>query len=192
MRLIFILVSILTLISCQSTSPGDLNESSSKLYAEGNYSAAEVASRKALAAAEVDFGSQSEEVAAVLINLGVILKDKAEYGKAEKVYLEALKILKLRNDTSNKDMAYLYNNIADIYVAMNRGDDARSYYLKALTYFRTLGGIELAVSLNNIAELEIYSDSYSTAESYLEEAADIIATESAPDHAYINNYILLY
>ncbi len=194
----FVFLSV-GLFSCQTTDTHKLNSDSSALFIEGRYDEAEEMSRRALKSAKEKYGNRSSEVATILTTLGGILKEKARYQEAVQYLLEAIDIQKNVSDSNADELAYSYNNIAQVYIQQGELIQAKNHYSQAILLFRKKGGVELAATLNNISELELQSSDFDSARGHLKEAREILVVEDRDDDeqfvrlysAVFSNYAML-
>lgn len=131
---------------------------------------------KALASAEALHGPQSEEVAKVLNNLGVVYNDLGEFSKALDHLQRALEIrLAVLGEEYNLT-ATTYNNIGNAYLDSGDPNKALEYFQKALDINQKVLDSDdpaLAVSYNDLGNAFYSLGDYGKALVYLEKALEI-------------------
>ena len=108
---------------------------------------------------EQSFGPEHIEVAEVLNSMGLILKKRADYDGAQKLYERAIEIAvkTFGNDQEHYKIGIYYNNLADLDRKRYRFSEALELYRRALTSIeKTLGPehSEAAEILHNIGLVE--------------------------------------
>ncbi len=97
---------------------------------------------------------------------------KADFATAMKYYLKSLKRRELLGDTLG--LAYLYNNIGNIYYKQNMREEARKNYEEALFYARKTNDKKiLAIILNNLGSEYAYIKDYNKALDYYFQALEL-------------------
>lgn len=131
---------------------------------------------KALASAEAQHGPQSEEVAKVLNNLGVVCNELGEFSKALDLLQRALDIRLAVLGEENNLTATTYNNIGNTYLDLGDPNKALEYFQKALDINQKVLDSDdpaLAVSYNDLGNVFYSLGDYGKALEYLEKALEI-------------------
>lgn len=131
---------------------------------------------KALASAEAQHGPQSEEVAKVLNNLGVVCNELGEFSKALDHLQRALDIRLAVLGEENNLTATTYNNIGNTYLDSGDPNKALEYFQKALDINQKVLDSDdpaLAVSYNDLGNVFYSLGDYGKALEYLEKALEI-------------------
>ncbi|MCU0523379.1 MAG: tetratricopeptide repeat protein [Elainella sp. Prado103] len=144
-------------------------------------------------------GQETVETAAALSRIGYALYLKGEYGKAEPLWLWALRIRRSQLGQDHPDTAPSLNNLAELYQSQGRYGEAEPLLLQALDIRRTQLGQDhpdTATSLNNLAGLYKSQGRYGEAEPLYVQALDIIRSQLGQAHPYtatsLNNLAELY
>lgn len=131
---------------------------------------------KALASAEAQHGPQSEEVAKVLNNLGVVCNELGEFSKALDHLQRALDIRLAVLGEENNLTATTYNNIGNAYLDSGDPNKALEYFQKALEINQKVLDPDdpaFAVSYNDLGNVFYSLGDYGKALEYLEKALEI-------------------
>lgn len=131
---------------------------------------------KALASAEAKHGPQSEEVAKVLNNLGVVYNELGEFSKTLDHLQRALEIRVAVHGEENNLTATTYNNIGNTYLDSGDPNKALEYFQKALDINQKVLDSDdpaLAVSYNDLGNVFYSLGDYGKALEYLEKALEI-------------------
>ena len=126
-----------------------------RLYFEiGNYASAEQMHRAALAFYRKQFGPKSQETAAGLNDLGVVLSKQSNLTEAERAHQEALGIRRTLFGNEHEDVATSLNNLATVYRQQRKLDEAEKLIREALAIRQRLFGnehLEVADSLHSLS-----------------------------------------
>lgn len=132
--------------------------------------------RKALASAEAQHGPQSEEVAKVLNNLGVVCNELGEFSKALDHLQRALDIRLAVLGEENNLTATTYQNLGNTYLDSGDPNKALEYFQKALDINQKVLDSDdpaLAVSYNDLGNAFYSLGDYGKALVYFEKALEI-------------------
>ncbi|GHO52060.1 tetratricopeptide repeat protein [Ktedonobacter robiniae] len=116
------------------------------------------------------------EVAIVLNNAGMYLKERGRYKEAEPLYKRALAITEKKLGAKNPNTAVLLNNIAVLYMRQGKYREAEPLYKQVLAIYEKELGVEhpeIAVSLHNLANLYKDQGRYEEAEASYKRALAI-------------------
>jgi tetratricopeptide (TPR) repeat protein len=131
-------------------------------------------------------GAEITEPTARLINqLGLLLKEKAQYVEAEPLYRRALAISEASYGPDHPEVASGLNNLAGLLRATNRLSEAEPLYRRALAIDEASYGPdhpEVASDLNNLALLLRATNRLSEAEPLIRRALAIDEASDGPDH----------
>lgn len=131
---------------------------------------------KALASAEAQHGPQSEEVAKVLNNLGVVYNELGEFSKALDHLQRALEIRVAVHGEENNLTATTYQNLGNTYLVSGDPNKALEYFQKALEINQKVLDPDdpaFAVSYNDLGNVFYSLGDYGKALEYLEKALEI-------------------
>lgn len=131
---------------------------------------------KALASAEAQHGPQSEEVAKVLNNLGVVCNELGEFSKALDHLQRALEIRLAVHGEENNLTATTYQNLGNTYLDSGDPNKALEYFQKALEINQKVLDPDdpaFAVSYNDLGNVFYSLGDYGKALEYLEKALEI-------------------
>ncbi|WP_254568765.1 tetratricopeptide repeat protein [Oscillatoria sp. HE19RPO] len=165
----------------------------------GQHQAADEYAERHNAYVKVGESEVTPELAVRLNNIGMTLYKKAEYGKAEPLWKQALNIRCKLLGNEHLDTADSLNNLAGLYTSQGRYAEAEPLLLQNLNIRRKLLGNEhpdTALSLNNLAGLYNYQGQYAEAEPLFLQALNIwrkVLGDEHPDAASsLHNLALLY
>jgi tetratricopeptide (TPR) repeat protein len=122
---------------------------------------------KACAVMIEKFSIESEEASLLLNQAGLYLKERAQYGEAEPLYLRSLAIGKRVHGPGHSDVAVRLNNLAGLYDDQGRHAEAEQLFLLALSIWENSLGQDnplVATALNNLAVLYKQQRRYNEAE----------------------------
>jgi len=139
------------------------------------------------------------EAAALFVQAGRYLQDRARYEQAEPLFQRALAIREHELGPNHPDTATSLNNLAGLYWAQGKYAEAESLLQRALAIHEQQVGPQhpaTASSLNNLAELYRAQGKYAEAEPLHQRALAIREHELGPQHPdtanSLNNLALLY
>ncbi len=148
---------------------------------------------------KLDIADEILSKAIAINSLGEIYFIKADYTKAESLFVEALEIRKKFLGENHPNTASSINNLALLYKIKGNYAKAEPLYIQALEIFRkTLGeeDFDTTIALNNLAGVYIDQVDYTKAEPLLNQSLNIrkkILEDSHPlTTAAINNLAFLY
>ncbi len=141
----------------------------------------------------------AEVTAALLNELALYAKGRAEYSTAEPLYQRSLAILEKVRGPAHPDTSNILNNLAEVYREQGRYEKAEPLYQRALAIRETVLGQDqstTATILNDMAELSRAQGRYEEAETLYQRALAIYEKLLGPDHpntaTSLNNLALLY
>lgn len=143
---------------------------------------------KALASAEAQHGPQSEEVAKVLNNLGVVCNELGEFSKALDHLQRALDIRLAVLGEENNLTATTYNNIGNTYLVSGDPNKALEYFQKALDINQKVldhDAPEIAISYNDIGNARCGLGDYAKGLEYFENALEIQKKNYGDGHLHV-------
>jgi predicted ATPase/Tfp pilus assembly protein PilF len=123
-------------------------------------------------------------VGRVLSNLALVLKDRGDFGCAERLFLEALDISSRRED--KRSMASAYGNLGILAQEQGDYDRARRLHEQSLTLKREIGGqFEVANTLNNLGAIALEQGEYGRARAFLEEGLALATEQGVQRTRYV-------
>lgn len=143
---------------------------------------------KALASAEAQHGPQSEEVAKVLNNLGVVCNELGEFSKALDHLQRALDIRLAVLGEENNLTATTYNNIGNTYLVSGDPNKALEYFQKAFDINQKVldsDAPEIAISYNDIGNAWCGLGDYAKGLEYFENALEIQKKNYGDGHLHV-------
>lgn len=153
---------------------------------------------KALASAEAQHGPQSEEVAKVMNNLGVVYNELGEFSKALDYLQRALEIRLAVHGEENNLTATTYQNLGNAYLDAGDTANAMEYFRKALEVNQKVldpDAPEIAISYNDIGNTWCVLGDYAKGLEYLNKALEIQKKNYGEEHlhtaATLNNIGML-
>jgi tetratricopeptide (TPR) repeat protein len=172
---------LLVMIICPpalSTEAGweSLTAESFELYEAGLYGEAIAASRRALAAAEAEFGPDHQVTAKSMNNLGAMLSKHGDKTEAESLFVGALEILEKSLGRDHPGTSSTLNNLAELYSELGLLKQSESLYLRALAIRRKEPGdryTDLLTTMNNLGATYVKMKKFSEAESLYREALEL-------------------
>ena len=165
-----------------SPSIPNLSKAGVFLWRIGDYPGAEHFEREVARIVREESSPDSDELAAALSSLGVTLAALGKFEEAEDLYIEALGIRRSNLPPGSSALMKTVNNYCNTLIALDRLEEATSYCNEALDVRRANkeeNPYSYAVSLIVTSGLEKKAGNFSTAESYLREAADIARLDEA-------------
>lgn len=138
------------------------------------------------------YGDADPITAKIMSNLGVLYFNNAEYGEANKYFLNAMATLKEKYD----DISILYNNIALVFQAIGEYGEAIRYYKEAFKIAETeynnnieIDAYKAGAALYNGAQINsnlsityLYSGNYDKAMEHIEYALNFYEDVFGDDH----------
>ncbi len=151
---------------------------------EGKTNLAEPLYRRALSIFEKVKPPDRLNVAAVLNNLGELMRGQKKFREAEDYYNRALKIREEVSGPRSSEVAEVFNNLGLLYYAQNRYVQAESSFLQALAIWQKspAAEVQVATCLNNLALLYSDQGKYSDAESLYKQALAARERKLGADH----------
>lgn len=143
---------------------------------------------KALASAEAQHGPQSEEVAKVLNNLGVVCNELGEFSNALGYLQRALDIRLAVLGEENNQTATTYQNLGNAYLGAGDTAKAMEYFRKALDInLKVLDhdAPEIAISYNDIGNAWCGLGDYAKGLEYFEKALEIQKKNYGDGHLHV-------
>ena len=141
-----------------------------------------------LRAIELDkkfWGPKHPEVAAGLLNLGVLYTDQSNYEEAETHFLEAIAIFDETLVPNNSDVATGLLNLAGVYYLQGRFQEAEPHFERSLRVWENLLGPDhpnLLPSLGNFSMVYYLQGKFSRAKPLLERLIKMQTETLGPDH----------
>ena len=139
----------------------------------GHPAQAEPLLREALARARVRLGDRHPDLADAMALLAAALRQLGRLGDSERLLLAALDIDDRVNAPPNAHTAWHVNDLANVYAAEGRFEQAEATYAKALALNRALApaaGLGETVNLANLARLRFRQGAYAEAEAGMRDA----------------------
>ncbi|MBO0861229.1 MAG: CHAT domain-containing protein [Chloracidobacterium sp.] len=170
-----------------------------ELYRAGKYDEAIPLVERALEIRKKLLGPDHQDVAAAILGLANLYRDKGEYAKAEPLYRQGLEISEKALGTDHRDVARAINELAIFY--WHKGDyaSAESLCQRALGVWERALGLdhpEAALTFNNLAITYYRKGQYEKAERFFLRALDIWEKALGPEHSNVlralNNLAALY
>lgn len=148
---------------------------------------AESTYQEALRYLEKSYGPDHIEVAEVLNSMGLILKKRADYDRAETLYKRAIEICyaTFGREQEHYKLGIFYNNLADLDRKRARFDQALELYRRALRSIEKALGpqhSEAGEILHNIGQVHHQLGQYKEAIEYINRALIIIKKEFGDKH----------
>jgi CHAT domain-containing protein/tetratricopeptide (TPR) repeat protein len=156
-----------------------------KLRRGGKYDEALTTAERVLDVREKVLGPDHRDVAASLINLATLHRDKGEYGKAEPLFHRGLTTLEKSVGPGHPDVARALNNLAILYRFTDDYAKAEQFYIRALDVMEKALGSEhhdIAATLNNLAILYASRSNFAKAEQLYLRALAIKENALGPEH----------
>lgn len=126
-----------------------------------------------------------------LTNIGNLYVIQENFKLGLKYYNDALEECRKRNEFI-PDIPPIYNNIGYIYFYQNKLSEAKVAYQKAEYYYDSIGNIYgKAVTLNNLAEIEMIRENYNEAEKLIQ-TADSLHIKMSYNESRKNLYYTAY
>lgn len=128
--------------------------------------------------AEAGF-SMDYRLATLYNNMSFLCMDLGHYEEAETSLNDALYILKALDETEI-DVAVTYSNLANVYIAMDKLDEAKMSVKMALDLFITESGrndVHYAGAVNTLGEIYFREGNYEKASALFEEAMSLTARD---------------
>ena len=159
-----------------------------ELYRAGKYDEALPLVERALEIRKKLLGPEHHDVAAAILGLATLYRDKGEYAKAEPLYRQGLDILEKALGPDHPDVARAINNLAIHY--WHKGDyaSAESLCQRALVVWeKTLGPDhpEAALTLNNLAITYYKKGQYEKAGQLYRRVLSIWEKALGPEHSNV-------
>ena len=171
----------------------------SQLYRNGKYREAIPLAQQARQLAVEIWGPTHHNLAISNSWLGMLYKSQNRLAEAERLYLEAIDIVRKALPKDHPYLATGLNNLAGLYDSQNRLAEAERLYLEVTEIDRKAlpkDHPDLARDLNNLAELYRTQNRLAEAEPLLIEAIDIDRKALPKDHpslaTHLNNLAGLY
>lgn len=128
--------------------------------------------------------AESEQIADVLNNLGVIEKNRTNYDKALGYYLRAMDLYK-----SQASLSKVYTNIGNVYKNLNNNAKAKEYYQLDIEICEKAKDFKsLANAYDNLSGIYILEKDYEKAKNLLSECLQILSKDGTNLHALSGVY----
>ncbi len=156
-----------------------LNNEGARLYAGQHFAEAERLYRAALALETRD----DLRAAIIAGNLGTLYKRLDRYADAERSYKQALELRRRALPPNQPELAYSFNNLADIYRIQGRYWEARNLTLAAVHSLEQADpkDPEMPILLSNLGVIERYLHNPAEAEQRLQDALMLAERLEGPD-----------
>lgn len=104
--------------------------------------------------------------------LGIIYKNLNQRGKALEMFFEGVNLLEQNENMNIHILSMFYNNIAVVYAEQNKYNESKNFLLKS----KNLNDPDqnVALLLNNLGDTEMNLNNFQAAESYLDDAMNLI------------------
>ena len=146
---------------------------------------AEASYRRAIELDKKFWGPKHPEVAAGLLNLGVLYTDQSNYEEAETLFLEAIAIFDEKLVPNNSDIATGLLNLAGVYYLQGRYLEAEPLFERSLKVWENLLGPNhpnLLPSLKNFSMVYYLQGKFNRAKPLFERVIKIQTETLGPDH----------
>jgi len=171
---IIAMVAVLSSISSQAFAQSDeLMQAYNQFRSfekQGRHAEAAVHARRALELGEAEFGTDHQNVAELLKNLGKLYKIVGRFEEAAVLYQRSLAIEKKEQSPNQIEVARTLNKLAEVYDELGRYVEAEALYLQSLAIFEKVHGLvhrEVALVLNNLGVSYLNQRRFDEAESIL-------------------------
>ena len=124
----------------------------------------------------INFGNESQQLAGLLYNMGVLEYDQGNLETSDSLYSESLKLYIKFNGELNAQTAKTQNELASVFRHRGKFDEAEKLYKKALdTRIKIFGNNhpDVAQTLNHISRLYYNQELYEKAEPYVRQSLEI-------------------
>ena len=161
-----------------------LSNEALELYQKGDYDRAAEMGKRALEAAERDFGPDHPDTAGSLHNLGLVYIKQHKNEEAEPLFQRALAIMEKSLGPDDPGLAKALEALATLYFAQGRYPKAEPIYMRLLAVREKALGpdhLDVAESLAILADLYGVQDRYSEAEPLLKRSLAIHEKALGPD-----------
>jgi CHAT domain-containing protein/Tfp pilus assembly protein PilF len=203
---VFIVLTVCLMAICSifasAQQNGDFNAltlQARKLRQAGKYAEAIDVARRAVAAAERQFGPDDAKVGTALIDLALSYKNQGRYDEAEPLNKRALAIDEKALGADHPYVGIALNNLAALYQVQGRYAEVELLYKRALAIDEKTQGLDhpdVAKALNNLATLYHDQGRYAEAEPLYKRALAIDENALGPNHPDVairlSNLALLY
>jgi tetratricopeptide (TPR) repeat protein len=145
-----------------------------------------------LPAAEKIFGRNSQNVAVILNNLGVLYRDMRLYAKAEPLFNRSIQTTEANVGKNHPEVATTLINLAKMYQNMGEYAKAEPIYQRALQIREVKlgeGDLQVANSLNLLGRLYMDMVQYAKAEPVYQRALRILEVKLGKEHPSVANYL---
>ena len=156
-----------------------LNNEAARLYALGQFEAAERLYNAALAARLID----DIIVAKITSNLAALYKRQDRYADAEALYQRVVDLRRKRLGPAHPEVALAMNNLAEVFRIQGRYSEARNLLQRGIRILDQSDshGSDIAVLLNNLAVLDRNAGRYDDAEDRLRRALSLSEEHEGPN-----------
>jgi tetratricopeptide (TPR) repeat protein len=148
---------------------------------------------------QIALGQNHPDLAAALINLAILYKNRGKFSEAEQLSQRALAINETAFGSDHPLVASSLNNLAILYGQQSKFSQAETLFRRALAINEKVLGpdhVSVAQLLNNLGLLNYYQSKYSQAEPLLKRALAIREKTFGPGHSDVaqtlNNLSILY
>lgn len=144
--------------------------------------------RRALAIQSAHFGRQSEEYAAALENLAIVIEYSGRYSESNPMFIEVLRTRIALDDGGEVRIGGTMNNLGFSLMAQRRYDEARSYLEESLAILKTKLGPSHPALLPmhmNLARIQTFSGRFVDAEKHVDRIEKITAERVGADDPWV-------
>jgi tetratricopeptide (TPR) repeat protein len=131
-----------------------------------------------------------------IVGRATVARERGDYAEAAKQFEEALKIASSVLDADDPELVGMHNNLANLYVALQRYAEAERHYERGARIAEAKGGLMLADVLNNWANLYQVQGKFASAEPLCQRSLAIREEILGPDDLHVaaslNNLAALY
>jgi CHAT domain-containing protein/Tfp pilus assembly protein PilF len=163
----------------------ELDYKANDLLDRGNFDEAAKPANEALEIRERELGADDDLLWRPLNALARISREKADYSKAQALYLRALKIQERGSSAASDALFAILNNLGIVYDEAGDLDNAEVTWTRALAVGEKVWGPDQPIVANTLVNLANLSDQradYAKAESLLERALGIAEKAYGPNH----------
>ena len=151
---------------------GDVYNQMGLIYMESDFIKSEKMFKTALQIQQNATGIKIYDYAATLNNIGLLYSHNGLYGDAEKYLLKSYEIYQSPFDTiygfgMGRSYASVLKNLSELYISINKLDEAKKYSEQSLKYCIELNGINsltYASIMHTMGDIELLQKNYYTAE----------------------------
>lgn len=158
------------------------------LNGRAELSTARSVQERALRIAEVVYGADDRQVAAIANNLGSVLEDEGDFAGARACYERALRIGEAGNGPDDPQVAAVLSNLGNVLKVQGDLEGARAYFERALKIQEAAYAPEhpdLAICVNNLGTVLRKQGDLAGARACYGRALRIVEAAYGPDHPQV-------